>query len=203
MTTQSIHRLAHLFITLIIYFISQSGLSHPFMQRCDVSLHTNINPMLTMYHKEMSPCVAKQQPLWLNNDDGQVLHTDLQQPNMQVRPHQQKPASQHQQHTTQASKGKVRVLTYIAICLPPHSLHRSQNTCHNTHIGDREAAPTTVQANIHDPAPEHQATTDSLTNLKQIAKRQTNKVAPAHHEETTERGDCCDERERGNWGSDR
>ena len=183
MTTQSIHRLAHLLITLTIYFISQLGSSHPFMQRCDVSIYTNITPMLIMYHKEMSSCVVKQQPLWPNNGDGQMLHTYLQQPNMKVRPHQQKPASQHQQYTTQASKGKVRTLTLDAVCLPPYSLHRLQDTCHNAHIKDKKTAPTTVQAKTYDPAPE--AATDTLENPKQIAKRRTNKPAPAHRDEAT------------------
>ena len=139
-----------------------------------------------MYHKEMSPCVVKQQTLWPNNEDGQMLHTHLQQTNMQVRPHQQKPASQHQQYTTQASKEKVRVLTFNTECLPPYSLHRLQDTCHNAHIEDKKTAPTTAQANTHDPAPEHQAATNALEKLKQRAKRQTNRVTPAHRDEATE-----------------
>lgn len=111
MTTQTTHRLAFLYITLTIQFILQICASHPLIHRWDVSTNTNKTLLLTLYHKDMFLYEERLQSLWpietrAGKDEGQALHTHLQQPSTWVRSHQLKPSAQHQQYTTrhQASK---------------------------------------------------------------------------------------------------
>lgn len=95
-------------------------------------------------------CLAMQLPLWpngtsANKDDGYALHKPLQQPSNQVRLHQQKPATQHQQCPTQAGKRKVSPSTLILMCMPPLSSNSMQAACYKAHTRSEKTSTNKVR----------------------------------------------------------
>ena len=167
------HRLALLYTLLTAYFISQTCAAQPIVQKCVVS---NKTFMLTMYSKDMSLCLALQLPLWpngtsANKDDGYALHKPLQQPSNQVRLHQQKPTTQHQQCPTQAGKRKVSSSTLILMCMPPLSSHSMQAACYKAHTRSENTSTNKVR---------------EYKILKQRESERRHDPPQTHHEKATE-----------------
>lgn len=186
-TTQATHRLALFYITLTTLFIAQIGTPHPLIQCCHVSIYTNATLMLITHHKDLPPCVEKQQSLWpkrsrARKEDGCMLLTYLQQPNIHVRLQQQKSITQHQQHATQHQVTKVRSSNPKARWSPLYSPRSLQTICHSAHTENtiRKATPTTDQMTSE----REEATPRARTKQATPTRRQlTNaNTAPRQHQ---------------------